>query len=324
MGALYSTIWTSSTLTTAKTTIPINGHIRTLNLRPSSYNPERQYLKMDKSLADTNVNIDLSTSSTMPEVYDQGHLGSCTAQGLCFAFKFDILNAQNTDDDFDKDFEPSRLYLYFKERESHGSVSTDSGANISDGIDVLKTNGVCSESNWSYIVEKFAEKPPLLCDAQAHNHRSLVDRRVLQNMNDILSCLTSKLPVVFGFAVYESFQNISSDNAIASLPKQNEALLGAHCCVIIGFCNDTKLFKVRNSWGENFGDKGNFYLPQEYVLNDKLAFDFTVISQIFDENDSLEKRINTSIAIINSRVQTNSNLNTRKTYKQILLSKKHN
>ena len=319
MGALYSTSWT--TKTEKKTTIPINGYIRTLNCRPSGYSARTQFLKLDRINSSVQHDIDLTKSCKMFPVYDQGHLGSCTANGIMGCYKYDVLNSSKTDPDFDKTFDPSRLYFYYKEREKEGNTGTDAGANIADGIDVLQTSGVCSEAKWPYKIEKFADKPSAECDEEAKHHRSVTSRRVSQSFDDIIACLNAKFPVVFGFAVYESFEKIGGDG-IVPIPKDSEKALGGHCVAIYGY-DSKRGFKILNSWGESWGSSGFAFFPKEYILNDKLAFDFSVITSIVNENDELEKHINCATIDANSRAKAQTNAEARRTYKQMLLSKQH-
>ena len=70
----------------------------------------------------------INLSSKFPAVYDQGQLGSCTANAIGAAFQF-LQKKQKI-----KDFIPSRLFIYYNERVILGTVNEDSGAMIRDGI----------------------------------------------------------------------------------------------------------------------------------------------------------------------------------------------
>ena len=62
-----------------------------------------------------------------PPVYDQGQLGSCTANAIGAALQFDQKKEGK------KDFVPSRLFIYYNERAIEGTVDADSGAQIREG-----------------------------------------------------------------------------------------------------------------------------------------------------------------------------------------------
>ena len=87
-------------------------------------------------------------------VYDQGQLGSCTANAIAGALEFDRLKEGLPD------FVPSRLFIYYNERVMEGTVGTDSGAQIRDGIKSVGTIGAPPESDWPYNIAEFAVKPP--------------------------------------------------------------------------------------------------------------------------------------------------------------------
>src|SRR5438105_8191782 len=79
-----------------------------------------------------------------PPVYDQGQLGSCTANAIGAAFEYEQVQEKQ------KDFMPSRLFIYYNERAIEGTVDSDSGAMIRDGIKCAAKLGVCSEDTWPY------------------------------------------------------------------------------------------------------------------------------------------------------------------------------
>src|SRR5689334_20903724 len=64
-----------------------------------------------------------------PPVVDQGQLGSCTANAIANAHLFDQMKQKVA-----ASFLPSRLFIYYNERVVEGTVGSDSGAQIRDGI----------------------------------------------------------------------------------------------------------------------------------------------------------------------------------------------
>ena len=82
-------------------------------------------------------------------VFDQGSLGSCTANSLAAICAYATSNK----------VVGSRLFIYYNERNMEGDVGKDGGALISDGIKSVETLGVCAESEWPYDISKFTEKP---------------------------------------------------------------------------------------------------------------------------------------------------------------------
>ena len=59
------------------------------------------------------------------EVYDQGHLGSCTGNSIAGAVQFDRIRQKHPSA---QELIPSRLFIYYDERFIEGTVSQDNGA----------------------------------------------------------------------------------------------------------------------------------------------------------------------------------------------------
>lgn len=213
--------------------------------------------------------------SKMPPVYDQGQIGSCTANAICAAVEY--LHVAESKGDW----VPSRLFLYYNERDIEGTTESDAGAQIRDGIKTLINNGVCHESLYPYRESEFRVKPIPEAYTEAKKYVALKYERVNQNLNSIKSSLALNIPVVVGISVYESFE--SEDTAttgLVSLPGSNEALVGGHAVLVCGYFDAVQYFVVRNSWGPSWGQSGYFMLPYAYLLDSNLAQDFWAINLV--------------------------------------------
>ena len=212
-----------------------------------------------------------------PAIFDQGRLGSCTAQAISAAYMHN-LKKQN-----EEMFIPSRLFIYYNERSMIGTVNRDSGAMLRDGIKSINKEGVCNETCWPYDITVFTKKPPRKCYREAKNYQTIAYSRVNRNLDDMKSCLASGLPFVLGFTVYESFYSKETANGgIMLWPEKTERALGGHAVMAIGYGDNLEggRFIIRNSWGTNWGDKGYFYMPYEYLTNNNLSADFWVIQSV--------------------------------------------
>lgn len=209
-------------------------------------------------------------------VADQGQLGSCTANAIGAAFEYDTIKQGESP------FFASRLFIYYNERLLEHSVNQDSGAIIRDGFKTINKYGVCSERTVPYNIIDFKKKPSKAAYKEALLHKSLEYRSLDNtNVNELLSCLASGYPFVFGFSVYDSFESDAvAHTGIVPMPSKDEQILGGHAVMAVGYDLDKKVFIVRNSWGRTWGYHGYCYMPFDYLTNRDLADDFWVVTKI--------------------------------------------
>jgi C1A family cysteine protease len=208
-----------------------------------------------------------------PAIYDQGQLGSCTANAIGGAFEFELLKQNKA-----LDFMPSRLFIYYNERVIEHSVNSDSGAMLRDGIKTVNKQGVCPENMWPYDIARFADRPLQTCYTTALDHQVLSYYRVSRNLNQMKGCLADGYPFVIGFTVYESFESATvAKTGKVNMPKKDEAQVGGHAVMVVGYDNQTKRFFMRNSWGTSWGLNGYFTMPFDYLMESNLSDDFWTI-----------------------------------------------
>jgi len=219
-------------------------------------------------------NVDLRPGC--PQVYDQGTLGSCTANAIAAAMQFDLKRQKM------ENFVPSRLFIYYNERVIEGTVNEDAGAMIRDGIKSVAKLGDCPETIWPYDITKFADKPPDAAYIQATKYRAVSYTRLRPTEHSTKYCLANGFPFVFGFAVYESFESpeVEKTGVVPMPDPSSEYMLGGHAVMAVGYDQSSKRFICRNSWGTDWGDAGYFTMPYEYMLNSDLCDDFWKISAI--------------------------------------------
>jgi C1A family cysteine protease len=216
---------------------------------------------------------------SMPPVYDQGQLGSCTGNAIAGAMEYER-NRQGL-----SDFIPSRLFVYYNERALEGTVSSDSGAVIRDGIKVVNSDGVCPETLWPYDIGMFSVKPPKRCFVAAETDKA-VQYEAIQTLGDLKDAIASNLSVVFGFTVYQSFESQAvAQSGVLPMPKSYEATVGGHAVVAVGYSDSKNQVIVRNSWGASWGDHGYFYMPYQYMTGSKASSNSSPVNGAHLAND---------------------------------------
>jgi C1A family cysteine protease len=175
-------------------------------------------------------------------------------------------------------FVPSRLFIYYNERVMEGTVASDSGAQIRDGIKSISTTGFCPETDWPYVISKFAVKPPQKAYTDASKDLATSYQRVPQVLNQMKGCLASGYPFVFGFSVYSSFESPQvTKTGVVPMPAPSDKQIGGHAVVAVGYDDSLQRFYVRNSWGPAWGMKGYFTIPYAYLTDNNLSDDFWTI-----------------------------------------------
>ena len=228
---------------------------------------DHRFAASPRVLAKLPRSVDLRAG--LPAPYDQGQLGSCTANALAGAFQY-LLKKEKR-----RNFMPSRLFIYYNERVVENHVTEDSGAQLRDGIKVLNLWGACTEAQWPYDVTRFTDKPSSTCYAGALKHQLLKYERMEQDLNQLRGCLAQGLPFVFGFSVFSNFMTPAvARTGVADLPGPEDKPEGGHAVLAVGYDDATQRFLIRNSWGSKWGQKGYFTMPYSYLLQTGLSADF--------------------------------------------------
>jgi C1A family cysteine protease len=227
-----------------------------------------------------------SLRKEMPPVYNQGELGSCTANAIAAILEHREMR------EGEPAVTPSRLFIYYEERAIEGTIGEDAGAQIRDGIKVVANEGAPPEEpDWPYDITKFAKRPPKKAYKDAKADKALQYQRIVPGGlgAPIRTAVNAHHPVAFGFSVPASFENGSWDpkTQVLPVPGASEEIIGGHAVDVVGWDFSRKRFKsadafeVRNSWDTTWGDKGYFWMDAAWFNpSNGLTSDFWVISQV--------------------------------------------
>jgi hypothetical protein len=223
---------------------------------------------------------------SLPEVVDlrpyctaienQGQIGSCTANAAVGALEYHCKRRDGQSPDL------SRLFVYFNARRMRGTVMEDTGAFIREAMASVLAFGACTEESWPYDPFRFAMEPPPDAYAEAIKHEALQYARVDGGQGAILA-LAQGLPVVFGTVIPERCYVEAAASGVIPPPRADERNApgqGGHAMLIVGYDNRRRMFIVRNSWGEDWGDRGYCWIPYDVMDECSRPEEFWVVSEL--------------------------------------------
>jgi hypothetical protein len=147
----------------------------------------------------------------------------------------------------------------------------DRGTTIPAAVSAVMDLGSCWEFDHDYA--KALTKPSDLAYLRATRMRV---HRVAQvdpiNINSLRGMLSEGWPIVIGFSLFGDYDYLvgsyATTTGIMTMPTAQQLSTGrtaGHAVLLIGYDDGNKLLKFKNSWSDQRGDKGYYYMPYDYV-----------------------------------------------------------
>lgn len=249
----------------------------------------------------------VNNEDLLSEVKNQGTLGTCYAHAgveICEAKKFL---------DFGVRYVYSPMFLSYVTRmiEANGNSDSpemykDNGASLLDTAKALQQYGNILEDEYPYkddytyfksIPVGKIDNTTISFDVMLITSRlGSIERYIwLYSLDDVKDALAKKYTIEVGMQVYDSFFSLTKD--ILQLPSSNETYRGGHAVTIYGYDDDNNCLLVRNSWGKNHQDNGNFRMSYDFY--NKKTFDAFIVD-LKGETTTLTRPI---ISATNSIIQ---------------------
>jgi C1A family cysteine protease len=120
------------------------------------------------------------------------------------------------------------------------------------------------EELWPYHIQTFTLLPPVECYEDG-SKRKIKNYNRLSGIVDILDAINQERPVVIGVDLYDEFEQLDACNATLQSPAKDQSPSGAHALCLIGYDLDRRVLLCRNSFGEEWGLGGYFWMTFEYA-----------------------------------------------------------
>lgn len=192
-------------------------------------------------------------------ISNQMSLGSCAANATADALEI-LLGLEK-----ESVLQISRLFIYWNARKYEELQNKDEGTLISLALQSLVDFGVCREDLWDYRIDRVFSQPTILAYKEADDNRIDSFYRIRATGDELLQQVEAAIrvnhPVVFGVPVGKEMMTYSG--GILQPPAES---LGNHALIVVGVDSSSGAFLIRNSWGEDWGEKGHCWFSKEYLL----------------------------------------------------------
>jgi C1A family cysteine protease len=206
--------------------------------------------------------------SEMSSVKNQGELGSCVGFAAAAMKEWQEQKehlkevAEGKKDTRKTDqYDLSEQWIYYKCKEID-PWPNEEGTSIRCAMQVLQKVGVPCEKAYPYN-DMFKGKPASW--AKLISKWGLIDSYYrCDDLNALKNSLANNGPTVIGIACFREIFTVGSNGYIPYPANPNE-IYGGHAICAVGYNDQTKLVKFKNSWGVEWGNKGYGLLPYSYI-----------------------------------------------------------
>lgn len=206
----------------------------------------------------------------VPPVGNQGSEGSCVAFGTTYDARSINWQAMHMAvwDNTVNIFSPEYVYNQIKLKSSCAS-----GSYVVNGLNFLKTKGVCTWSTMPYVDGNCSVVANAAQNSAALSYVITGYSTVAINATTIKSFLASGKAVIVAGPVNSAFEYLASGAVLTTFKGRS---LGGHCYCIVGYDDTKGAFKFMNSWGTTWATAGFGYIAyanvaawwtEAYVIN---------------------------------------------------------
>ena len=213
--------------------------------------------------------VDLSANFPVPG--DQGRQSSCVGWATAYALKsyqekVEMGWALNTSAHL---FSPAFVYNQI-------NGGQDQGSYIYQALDLAVNKGIATLNQMPYWDTNYTSQPSSSAVTEAAQFRATNWRRG-NDTSQIKAALVNRNPVVGGIKVYQQLMALSGGDSVYNTASGQN--LGGHAVTIVGYDDDRYggAFKVINSWSQNWGDNGFFWMPYNFAAQGILTEAYVLV-----------------------------------------------
>ena len=247
-------------------------------------NPDERDYHISRFVPNVDEVVDESFMLKLPEleiIKNQTKYNACV--GYSYALAKSILEYQHTNKWIE--FDPFMIYgtRLDGEYDGEGMYSWQGARNLyKEGAYLQRDFNIKEEmpelkrvvDNWKLVNPKKVEEA---------KQYTITGYSRVEGIKDIKRALKKGMPISAAFPIYSSLYDVKEDG-ILHYDKTDENVEGYHQMTIVGWTINDQ-WVVVNSWGQEYGMKGIYYIPFDYPIEDAMAISDTIFPSKYKAKD---------------------------------------
>ncbi|KAB8221067.1 hypothetical protein BDV33DRAFT_202791 [Aspergillus novoparasiticus] len=203
----------------------------------------------------------------MSPIKNQSTYSACVGFAVAAALEI-VPNAAGISQDEAERF----IWFNSKARDGIPNPGSDRGTYIHTAIAVVQQLGSCWEGQCPFSAGPLVRPSPEAYAAAANMKVTQAYRLRGNSIDHFKAMLSIGWPVIIGFDIFgdRAYQEyiLGEDTRRTGImkmpPEPVPARTNGHAVLLVGYDDNSRLFKFKNSWGP-LGDHGYYYMPYDYV-----------------------------------------------------------
>ena len=198
-------------------------------------------------------------SEWLPAVGSQGEQGSCVAWATTYYMRSYYENRQSPTTAKQTPLSPAFVYNQLKKQDA----SCKTGLNIGMTLEFLRLKGAPPLRSFPYSQNNCSALPDQVVESVASQFKIESWKRLTKgNLDDVKGEIARDRPVVIGMRVSEKFKDFRGKSNFDELISESETR-GGHAMTVVGYDDSRQAFRLVNSWGQQWGDRGFAWISYE-------------------------------------------------------------
>lgn len=158
-------------------------------------------------------------------------------------------------------------YVFFYAAERMGALSSGQGVTLVAIQDALSEKGQPEEQYYPYAFSSQAPILPAPPSPFPHPTYKRVVNRQTYEVEHVIASLRASQPLIVILDITEQFDRANGNPALVEAVP-GDRIRGRHAVVSVGLARNrhgVKYIKIRNSWGQDWGQEGHAWLSLPYL-----------------------------------------------------------